>query len=90
MEIQSSTCQFCGNDPIRFIGENDLAYTFHDGYPVTGLHALICGFRDLSSTEETLKTVVRDSWNGTLRTLSKLRWTAGIDQSANNYGKILL
>ena len=28
-------------DPNRIIGENDLAYTVHDGYPVTELHALI-------------------------------------------------
>ena len=36
-------------DPNRIIGENDLAYTVHDGYPVTDLHTLIISKRHAES-----------------------------------------
>ena len=34
-------CIFCKIESDRIITENDLAYTIHDGFPVTELHTLI-------------------------------------------------
>lgn len=41
MGKKSENCLFCNIDRGRIISENDLAYTVHDGYPVTELHTLI-------------------------------------------------
>ena len=42
-------CLFCQIDRSGIVSENDLAYTVHDGYPVTELHTLIIPKRHAES-----------------------------------------
>ncbi|MBU5638973.1 HIT family protein [Geomonas sp. Red69] len=53
-----ATCPFCRPDPAKVLLENELAFAFYDGFPVTLGHTLVvpkrhvASFFDISSEEQ--------------------------------------
>lgn len=53
-----ATCPFCRTDPAKVLLENELAFAFYDGFPVTLGHTLVvpkrhvASFFDISAEEQ--------------------------------------
>ncbi|WP_215907444.1 HIT family protein [Geomonas anaerohicana] len=51
--MTEAACPFCRIDPAQVLLENDLAFAFHDGFPVTLGHTLVVPKRHVASFFET-------------------------------------
>ena len=51
--MTEATCPFCRMDPAQVLLENELAFAFHDGFPVTRGHTLVVPKRHVASFFET-------------------------------------
>ncbi|QWV94746.1 HIT family protein [Geomonas oryzisoli] len=47
--LTETACPFCSIDPVKILLENELAYAFYDGFPVTLGHTLVVPKRHVAS-----------------------------------------